>query len=421
VHSTTITNTLIERFSMGLAMSAVYAIRLDSVVVRDLRGNGLYAYADRVSITNTLVDGCAEIGISATGSESLLVVGNVVTHSRGTGMLVSPGQYGAVMNNLVSRCAGEGIWIGGNVSGDMIVRNNSSCLNDGSGFLFESAVDGTLEIAGNIGYGNAAYGIRWGVADVATVRCNDWFANGVGAVQGLPLSSEDFSVNPAFCDTTNGDFHLTAGSPLADWPGCGQVGALGVGCSVVSTRVTRFTAERVQEGIRVAWALGDGSTADQVWLERSDEGDQGPWVRPVTVRTHDGRAEVELDREAIADRAYWYRLLASDGGLTTVITQPIFVEAARVSAFRLVLVGPSPAHGPVRIEFELRERAAIELNVFDILGRRVATPAHGVWPAGRHAVEWSGLTGGSRLPGGVYLVRYRYPGGEDRRRIVRTP
>jgi hypothetical protein len=206
------------------------------------------------------------------------------------------------------------------------VTNNTSSLNAGSGF--ESACtaivasDGRYELARNIGYGNGAYGVRWTKPDVSVARCNDWFGNVLGAVQGKPPSDEDLALDPLFCDATGGDFHLAANSPLLDGPACGLVGALGVGC-----------------------------------------------------------------------------------------------PAASGNALRLSVLGPSPSPGPVRIEFELRDQAAIELDVFDVQGRLVASPARGVWPAGRHAVEWNGRGAAA----GVYLVRCRYASGEIVRRFVRTP
>jgi len=98
------------------------------------------------------------------------------------------------------------------------------------------------------------------------------------------------------------------------------------------------------------------------------------------------------------------------------------VEGAQAGAtFRLALVSPSPSSGPMRIVFELAHQASIELDVFDVQGRLVDSPARGVWPEGQHAVVWPPASENSRGAGGVYLVRYRYPGGEDRRRVVRTP
>ena len=130
---------------------------------------------------------------------------------------------------------------------------------------------------------------------------------------------------------------------------------------------------------------------------------------------------VELDRGAAVGRKYWYRLMAQESRATIVIGSPIFVEAQAPLEFRLVEVGPNPGSGPVRIAFALKHAAAIEIDVFDLLGRKVASPGSGVWPAGAHELAWDGLTrGGQPAPAGMYVIRYVYPGGRDRRRIVRA-
>lgn len=90
-------------------------------------------------------------------------------------------------------------------------------------------------------------------------------------------------------------------------------------------------------------------------------------------------------------------------------------------AFRLSRVGPNPSGGPVTIDFEMPRAATIEVDVFDIQGRLVASPARGSWPAGRHSVSWARTSAGAPIRPGLYLVRYRFPGGEAQRRIVRTP
>ena len=195
---------------------------------------------------------------------------------------------------------------------------------------------------------------------------------------------------------------------------------MGAGCGVTATLVSRFSAQRVPEGIRIVWEVGEASTASEVWLERSEASAGDPWIRPATARSRDGRAEVELDRGALSDRSYWYRLVAREGQSTAVIGPPIVVEADRRLVFGLSQVSPNPASGPVRIEFEVAHAAAIEIDVFDAQGRMVASPGRGVWPAGSHALEWTGRAAKALAPAGVYLVRFRYPGGEDTRRLVRS-
>src|SRR5262249_36157668 len=135
----------------------------------------------------------------------------------------------------------------------------------------------------------------------------------------------------------------------------------------------------------------------------------------------EGATVVELDRSAVPDHAYRYRLVARDGGKLTVLDPGVLVEAQALLAFALAEVGPSPGSGPVRIPFPLAHRAAVQIAAFDLLGRKVATPAQGMWPAGTQVVSWDGLTRtGTPASAGMYVIRYTYPGGQDRRRVMRV-
>ena len=97
--------------------------------------------------------------------------------------------------------------------------------------------------------------------------------------------------------------------------------------------------------------------------------------------------------------------------------QPILVAAAVPSRCALIGVSPNPASGPVRIEFSSAIEQAVSVRVYDALGRLVASPIHGVLPAGRHTVLWPGGTGQYATAPGIYLVRYEYPGGRESKRI----
>jgi len=106
---------------------------------------------------------------------------------------------------------------------------------------------------------------------------------------------------------------------------------------------------------------------------------------------------------------------AREGSATDVTGAPIAAAATGQPEFRLTDAGPNPGSGPLRIGFALAHAAEIEIGVFDLLGRQVASLARGNWPAGAHEVQWNG-----RGPAGLYMLRYRYPGGADRRTIVRV-
>lgn len=62
---------------------------------------------------------------------------------------------------------------------------------------------------------------------------------------------------------------------------------------------------------------------------------------------------------------------------------------------------PNPFNPATTIMFELPERSDVRLEVFDLLGRRVAMLAEGVHPAGTHHATFDG----TRLSSGMYLYR----------------
>jgi hypothetical protein len=75
---------------------------------------------------------------------------------------------------------------------------------------------------------------------------------------------------------------------------------------------------------------------------------------------------------------------------------------------------PNPFNPSTSIRFDLPEASEVRLQVFDLLGREVATVLNKAMEAGQHAVTWEAGT----LPSGVYL--YRLEAGEfvETRRMV---
>jgi len=88
------------------------------------------------------------------------------------------------------------------------------------------------------------------------------------------------------------------------------------------------------------------------------------------------------------------------------------------AVFALARVGPVPTTGRIGLELTLPRAATIEVTVLDVQGRTVARIAGGELAAGPHAIEWNGEGAQGRVPPGLYLIRYRFPGGQDSRRIV---
>lgn len=74
----------------------------------------------------------------------------------------------------------------------------------------------------------------------------------------------------------------------------------------------------------------------------------------------------------------------------------------------------NPFFGRTRIEFELGRDGAIEMEVFDLAGRRVGRLANGTYPAGIHSLEWNAR----HLAAGTYLLRLRQGYRLDTRRCI---
>jgi hypothetical protein len=390
-------------------------------------GVGIDARSDQTFISDNQIEGCAVYGIQCTGEavatnnhvrnqsgigiaayDARLVAGNHVTRCAGGGIVATPWETLEVRDNVVAHSR----WgLNLNVTAlELRITSNTMCYNRGPGFFFNHfAVPKVLEVTHNLSVGNATYGAEWTDGMPTLSRCNDWYGNALGAVSGAPLSPDDLSIVPAFCDTAAGDFHLAKDSPLLDWPACGRIGALGQGCALTSTLVERFTARRVHGGVEIRWrAALDPAT---VVVQRAS-GASVAWTTIATERRLDGHDVIDLDRDADPSASHRYRLAASGmGAISEAILVPGAADAAILSAT------PNPARARVEVRFVLERAGEIAVGVFDLQGRQLAELASGRWEAGVHAVRWNGSGAGRS---GVFFVRYRHAGGAHVVRVVRA-
>jgi len=67
---------------------------------------------------------------------------------------------------------------------------------------------------------------------------------------------------------------------------------------------------------------------------------------------------------------------------------------------------PNPFNPVTRFTVDLPHEAAVEVVVFDLLGRKVTTLVNETRPGGSYTVEWNGQDGGGlQMPTGTYIVR----------------
>lgn len=119
----------------------------------------------------------------------------------------------------------------------------------------------------------------------------------------------------------------------------------------------------------------------------------------------------------LADAASWYVLVRRSSDAPPI---PMGSRRGRVgetppARFALHQNRPNPFRGTTTIAFDLPVESPVTLEVFDLLGRRVAVLADATHAAGRHSVEWDLRDlAGARVRPGVYA--YRLTAGEYRER-----
>ena len=115
--------------------------------------------------------------------------------------------------------------------------------------------------------------------------------------------------------------------------------------------------------------------------------------------------------------AYAYSLFAVDvnGNRSEVATESATPTApSMVNEYALLGNYPNPFNPETQITFDLAEAGLVHLNVYNMLGRQVATVVDYQLAQGRHTVSFTA----GNLPSGVYLYRLEVNGFTDQRKML---
>ena len=88
-------------------------------------------------------------------------------------------------------------------------------------------------------------------------------------------------------------------------------------------------------------------------------------------------------------------------------------------ALALGAAAPNPFGGSTRVAYAMAQRGAVDLAVFDVTGRRVATLFRGEAEPGQHSAVWDGRSAdGSLAPSGIYRCVLQTAAGRQSRSLV---
>lgn len=138
------------------------------------------------------------------------------------------------------------------------------------------------------------------------------------------------------------------------------------------------------EGARVCLQKGSWQTGEVYEVGYTDiVGQLSLWVNPQTL------GEINL--------TVWVHNF--DSYIGSIVVDSLVEEEEVFYDYSLIEIIPNPSPAPVMLHFSLPETAVVKLNVFDISGRLVSTPASGLYDSGIHETTVDGLCSG------VYFVR----------------
>ncbi len=164
-----------------------------------------------------------------------------------------------------------------------------------------------------------------------------------------------------------------------------------------ATELALGTAEAAADRVTLTW-YGDGASRVEARVERI----AGSLAEPVTLGPAElaGRDALRYeDTDVTPGARYGYRLAYTEAGRERY-TAWTWVDVPRATEFALEGLRPNPSSAPREVVFTLAQAGPVQLELYDVGGRRVWSHA-ATLAAGRHVIALRSAP----TAAGVYLVR----------------
>lgn len=176
-------------------------------------------------------------------------------------------------------------------------------------------------------------------------------------------------------------------------------------------RLQTMQVSDATNGVRLEWSTGRNEHMDgfNVYREQPD-GSLAlvGYEAEIEMTSDDVRFAFTDVNAAPGTNVYWLGARSCVGDEGRVGPLRAVHAAAAPAASRLAFTaGPNPTRGSLRFALTVGEAADAKLEVFDVTGRRVATPYAGRLEAGTHSLDWDASgADGARVSQGVYFARF---------------
>jgi hypothetical protein len=176
--------------------------------------------------------------------------------------------------------------------------------------------------------------------------------------------------------------------------------------SIIPVELARFDAQRSgTDAVQLTWQTASETNNSGFEVQRQN-GASSSWTDVQFVEgagtTSDPQSYRFTDRAVpYAAETVRYRLKQVDLDGTAELSKTVEVRLGTPQQLALQAPFPNPAQNEATIRYELPEATAVQIAVYDLLGRRVATLVDGQKNAGRAQIPFRT----QQLPSGTYILR----------------
>lgn len=112
--------------------------------------------------------------------------------------------------------------------------------------------------------------------------------------------------------------------------------------------------------------------------------------------------------------AIWQSISSVQAGCFIFGSQQGADDNAAPHVFEMLQIYPNPFNSQTTIEYALKERSLVTIQIYDLTGRRIETVNDGLQVAGKHKILWDA----SRQSSGIYFCRISASGYSETQRVV---
>ncbi len=186
---------------------------------------------------------------------------------------------------------------------------------------------------------------------------------------------------------------------------------------LIEVEVVSSSADADKDGVHVVWTLAEGSDDVQFFVSREEDGD-GVFdeLSGITIE-RDSLTYAFSDNTCLPNMSYRYLVEANYPTGRAVL----FYESVRTPPlpFRLLQNAPNPFTSLTTIGYDVPGEARVTIDVYNVLGQRVARLVNAREPGGRHTIDWNGTDANGRpVSSGIYFYRIEWSGQALSRKMI---